>query len=64
MHKEIYGPVPYNNMSPSAKRVRDFYAMRPGAPIYREEFGYYVLDRWIEGYLKQGPGYGLWCLPG
>lgn len=53
MHKEIYGPVPYNNMSPSAKRVRDFYAMRPGAPIYREEFGYYVLDRWIrEGHLK------------
>lgn len=44
---------PYESMSPSAKKIRDFYAMRPDAPLYQKEFGYYVLDRWIrEGHLK------------
>ncbi len=37
----------------SAKKLWDFYAITPDAPIYQEEFGYFVLDRWIEeGYLK------------
>ena len=41
------------NITPSAKKIRDFYALRPDAPIYQKEFGYYVLDRWIdEGYLS------------
>lgn len=44
---------PHESMSPAAKKIRDFYAMRPGAPLYQKEFGYYVLDRWIrEGHLK------------
>lgn len=39
--------------TPAVKKLRDFYNFTPGAPIYRKEFGYYVLDRWIaEGYLK------------
>lgn len=42
-----------NTISPSAQKIRDFYAMKSDAPIYKKEFGYYVLDRWIsEGYLK------------
>ena len=43
----------YETMTPSAKKMRDFYAMRRDAPIYQTEFGYYVLEKWIaEGYLK------------
>lgn len=45
--------VPYEEMTPEARKLRDFYAMKPDAPLYQREFGYYVLDRWIrEGYLK------------
>lgn len=45
--------LPYENMEDHVKKLRDFYAMKPGAPIYHKEFGYYVLDKWIEqGYLK------------
>lgn len=37
----------------SIQKLRDFYAIKPDAPIYKKEFGFYVLDRWIEeGYLK------------
>lgn len=37
----------------SQKKLRDFYEITPDAPIFKAEFGYYVLDRWIrEGYLK------------
>ncbi len=37
----------------SVKKLKDFYAIRPDAPIYQKEFGFYVLDRWVkEGYLK------------
>ena len=37
----------------SQKKLRAFYDITPDAPIFKAEFGYYVLDRWIrEGYLK------------
>ena len=40
-------------MQDAVRKIRDFYAMTPDAPIYQKEFGYYVLDKWIEqGYLK------------
>lgn len=53
MQEKSYTLIPYDQMSPSAKKIRDFYAIRPDAPIYQKEFGYYVLDRWIEeGHLK------------
>ncbi len=40
-------------ISPSAQKIRDFYAIRQDAPIYQKEFGFFTLDRWIEeGYLK------------
>jgi uroporphyrinogen decarboxylase len=29
-------------------KIWDFYSLRPDAPIYQMEFGYYVLDRWKE----------------
>ncbi|MDR0313773.1 MAG: hypothetical protein LBI14_09245, partial [Treponema sp.] len=33
-------------MSPGAKKMRDFYALKKDAPVYQQEFGFYVLDRW------------------
>jgi len=38
---------------PSRKKLWDFYELTPGAAIYQKEFGFYVLDRWIqEGHLR------------
>jgi len=37
----------------SIQKYRDFLAVKPNAPMFKREFGYYVLDKWIEqGYLK------------
>ena len=37
------------------RKMRDFYAMKKNAPLYRQEFGYYVMDRWKrEGHVKDG----------
>ena len=38
--------VDYDKMSPAAKKLRDFYAIKPGAGIIQTEFGYYCLDLW------------------
>lgn len=36
-------------------KTRDFYNMKKNAPILQKEFGFYVLERWIEeGYIKEG----------
>jgi len=35
-------------MTAPARKLRDTYAVTPGAPIYRSEFGYYCLERWYE----------------
>jgi len=43
---------PREKMSQGAQKMRDFYAIKPDAPIYQEEFGFYVLDRWkAEGHI-------------
>lgn len=53
MQENQYGLIAREAMSPSARKVRDFYDIRPGAPIYQKEFGFYVLDRWErEGHIK------------
>ena len=37
------------------KMTKDFYTMKPDAPIALEEFGYYCKDEWIEkGHIKEG----------
>jgi uroporphyrinogen decarboxylase len=44
--------------NPGVKKMRDFYAIKPDAPIYQTEFGFYVLDRWkSEGHI--GPNEDL-----
>ncbi len=53
MQDGINGVIPYERLSKPVQKMRDFYAMKPDAPIYQREFGYYVLDRWIdEGHLE------------
>ena len=42
----IKAMVDYEKMSPAAKKVRDFYAIKPDAGIIQTEFGYYCLDAW------------------
>jgi len=36
-------------MTPAARKLRDFYAMKPSAPLYRREFGFMegVRERWL-----------------
>ena len=42
-----------DKMSLGAKKMRAFYAHTPDAPVYQEEFGFYVLDRWkAEGHIS------------
>lgn len=49
----IHGMVPREKMSKGAKRMRDFYDMKPDAPIYQTEFGFYSLERWKnEGHIN------------
>ena len=36
----------YEKMSPAAKKIRDFYAIKPNAGIVQTEFGFYCLDKW------------------
>lgn len=49
----IHGMVQKEKMSTGARKTRDFYEIKPNAPIYQCEFGYYSLDRWkSEGYIN------------
>ncbi|MDR1948365.1 MAG: uroporphyrinogen decarboxylase family protein [Spirochaetaceae bacterium] len=46
---------PYETMSGGAKKMRDFYALKPDAPIRQEEFGFFTLERWKhEGHITDG----------
>ncbi|OGV56550.1 MAG: hypothetical protein A2X49_06655 [Lentisphaerae bacterium GWF2_52_8] len=42
----IHAMLPRKQMIPSAQKLRDAYAIVPGAPIYRKEFGFYCLEKW------------------
>ena len=44
----IHAPVPRDRMVPPARKLRDTYAITPGAPLFKREFGYYCLERWYE----------------
>ncbi len=37
---------PREKMTPSARKLRDIYAITPNAPFLRREFGYYSLEAW------------------
>jgi uroporphyrinogen decarboxylase len=40
--------VPRDRMTPSARKLRDTYAISPGIPLFKREFGYYCLEAWAE----------------
>jgi uroporphyrinogen decarboxylase len=44
----IHALLPRDQIDPVARKFRDTYALTPGAPLYRREFGFYCLDRWYE----------------
>jgi uroporphyrinogen decarboxylase len=44
----IHGLVPRDRMAEPARRLRDTYAITPGIPLIKTEFGYYCLERWKE----------------
>ena len=47
-HDGIHGMVPREHMSEAVQKMRDTYAVIPGAPFYHKEFGYYCLEQWYE----------------
>lgn len=38
--------LPREQMTPSARKLRDTYAITPGAPLFQREFGFYCQERW------------------
>jgi uroporphyrinogen decarboxylase len=44
----VHAMVPRDKMSEGARKVRDIYDIKPGAPFVKKEFGYFGLDRWYE----------------
>ena len=44
----VQAMVAPENMCPSARKLRDAYARKPGAALFRREFGYFCLERWRE----------------
>jgi uroporphyrinogen decarboxylase len=40
-------------MHPSARKLRDAYAITPGAPLFRREFGFYSLEAWASQGMPQ-----------
>ena len=44
----IHSLVSPEKMAPSAKKLRDTYAITPGAPLFHREFGYYCLEQWYQ----------------
>ena len=52
MYDGIHAMLPRDAMSPGARKLRDFYEIKPNASIYQCDFGFYSLDRWkSEGYI-------------
>ncbi len=50
----IHFPAPRDKMAASALRLRDFYALKPGAPLIQQEFGFFTLERWQrEGHMPR-----------
>lgn len=45
--------LPPENMTDAARKLRDVYAVTPGAPIFQREFGFYCLEQWKEQGMPQ-----------
>ena len=49
----IHGMVPREKMPPHIRKWWDIHEMKPGAPLFRREFGYYCMRRWKEEGMSQ-----------
>ena len=50
------------SLEKSIDKMKDFYALKPDAPIYQIEFGFYCKDRWIsEGHISEDTD--IWEVP-
>ncbi len=49
----VHTLVPREQMTESARKLRDTYARVPGIPLFKREFGYYCLERWAEQGMPQ-----------
>ena len=49
----VHALVPEERMHPSARKLRNTYARKPGLPLFKREFGYYSLERWAEQGMPQ-----------
>ena len=38
----VHASVPYDQMVEPARKLRDTYARKPGIPLFKREFGYYL----------------------
>ncbi len=54
----IHAMVPRDQMTESARRRRDAYAITPGAALLKVEFGYYSLEAWKEQGMPEGANFG------
>ncbi|MDR3706978.1 MAG: uroporphyrinogen decarboxylase family protein [Capsulimonadaceae bacterium] len=50
----IHTLLPREQMIAPARKLRDIYAITPGAPIVHREFGYFCLERWYGEGLERG----------
>ncbi len=44
----VHALPPREAMTESARKLRDIYAITPGAPFLKREFGFYCMQRWYE----------------
>ena len=49
----VHALPPRDRMTEAAGKLRDTYAVTPGAPLYHKEFGYYCMDAWAEQGMPQ-----------
>jgi hypothetical protein len=49
----VHAMVPREQMTESARKLRDTYAVTPGVLLFRREFGFYCLERWKEQGMPQ-----------
>ena len=41
----VHGAVPRERMAAGPRKLRDTYAITPGAPLVQQEFGFYSLEK-------------------
>jgi uroporphyrinogen decarboxylase len=53
MQDGVHAMVPRERMADAARKRRDIYAITPGAPFLKTEFGFYCLEAWAEQGMPQ-----------